>query len=64
MESQKTMNLLEKTSYNTGLLKKGTNEKKKYSSNKEIMMEKPITFFTINHVLLYKNEISKYCKFS
>ena len=29
MESQKTINLLEKTSYNTGLLKKGTNEKKK-----------------------------------
>ena len=29
MESQKTMNLLEKTSYNTGLLKKGSNEKKK-----------------------------------
>ena len=28
MESQKTMNLLEKTSYNTGLLKKGSNEKK------------------------------------
>ena len=49
MESQKTINLLEKTSYNKDLLKKRTSKKKNYSNNKEIKMEKPITFFTINH---------------
>ena len=36
MESQKTINLLEKTSDNKDLLKKRTSKKKKYSNNKEI----------------------------
>ena len=42
MESQKTINLPEKTSDKKDLLKKRIN-------NKKIKMEKPITFFTINH---------------
>ena len=49
MESQKTINLLEKTSDNKDLLKKRINKKKNYSNNKEIKTEKPVTFFTINH---------------
>ena len=49
MESQKTINSLEKTFDNKDLLKKGTNKKKNYSNKKEIRMEKPITSFTINH---------------
>ena len=49
MESQKTINLLEKTSDNKDLLKKRPSKKKNDSTNKEIKMGKPITFFTINH---------------
>ena len=50
MESEKTINLLEKTSDNKDLLKKRTNKKGNYSSsNKEIKMEKPILSFSINH---------------
>ena len=49
MESQKTINSLEKTSDNKDLLRKRTNKKGNYSSNEEIKMRKPITFFTINH---------------
>ena len=49
MESQKTINLLEKTSDNKDLLKKRINKKKNYSNIKEIKMEKPIIFFSINH---------------
>ena len=49
MESQKTINLLEKTSDNKDLLKKRNNKKKNNSNNKKIKMEKPITFFAINH---------------
>ena len=49
MESQKTINLLEKTSDDKDLLKKRINKKKNYGNNKEIQMKKPITFFTINH---------------
>ena len=49
MESQKTINLLEKTSDNKDLLKKGINKKKNYSNNKEIKTEKLITSITINH---------------
>ena len=43
------INLLEKTSDNKDLLKKGTNEKGNYSSNKEIKMGKPILSFGVNH---------------
>ena len=49
MESQKTINLLEKTSDNKDWLEKRINKKKNYSNNKKIKMEKPITFFTINY---------------
>ena len=49
MESQKTINSLEKTFDNKDLLTKRTNTKGNYSSNKEIKMEKPITSFSINH---------------
>ena len=49
MESQKTINLLEKTSNNKDLLKKRINQKKNYSNNKEIKMEKPIASISINH---------------
>ena len=49
MESQKTINSLEKTSDNKDLLKKRINKKKNYSDNKENKMEKPITSITINH---------------
>ena len=49
MESQKTINSLEKTSGSKDLLRKRTNKKGNYSSNKEIKMGKPITFFTIDH---------------
>ena len=49
MESQKIINLLEKTSDNKDLLKKRINKKKNYSNNKEIKMEKPIISITINH---------------
>ena len=46
MEFQKTINLPKRTSSNNDLLKKETITKKK---KKKIKMEKPITFFTINH---------------
>ena len=49
MESQKTINSLEKTSDNKDLLKKRINKKKNYSNNKEIKIEKPIISFSINH---------------
>ena len=49
MKSQKTTNSREKTSDNKDLLKKRNNKKKNYSDNKEIKMEKAITYFTINH---------------
>ena len=49
MESQKTINSLEKTSDNKDLLKKRINKKKNYSNNKEIKMEKPIISISINH---------------
>ena len=49
MESQKTINLVEKTSDNKDLLKKKSVKKKKSSNNKEIKMEKPIISFSINH---------------
>ena len=49
MESQKTINLLEKASDNKDMLKKRINKKKNCGNNKEIKMKKPITFFTINH---------------
>ena len=49
LESQKTINLLEKNSDDQDLLKKRINEKKHYSSNKEIKTEKSITSFSINH---------------
>ena len=56
MESQKTINLLEKTSDNKDLLKKIANKKKSYRGNTEIKktitffnLQKPITFLTINH---------------
>ena len=45
MELQKTINLLKNTSSNNDLSKKETIRKKK----KEIKIEKPITFFNINH---------------
>ena len=43
MESQETINLLEKISDNKDFLKK-INKKKNYSNNKEIKIEKPMTF--------------------
>ena len=49
MKSQKTINLLEKTSDNKDLLKKSISKKKNYSNNKEIKIEKPILYFSINH---------------
>ena len=49
MKSQKAINLLEKTCDNKDLLKKRVNKKKNYCNNKEIKVEKPITFITINH---------------
>ena len=49
MESQKTINLPEKSSDNKDLLKKRINKKKKYSNNKEIKTEKAIISFSINH---------------
>ena len=49
MESQKTINSLEKTSDNKDLLRKRTNKKENYSRNKEIKIEKPILSFSINH---------------
>ena len=49
MESQKTINALEKTSDNKDLLKKRTSKKKNYSNNKEIKAEKSILSFSINH---------------
>ena len=49
MESQKTIDLLEETSNNKGLLKKRINKKKNYTNNKEIRIGKPITSITINH---------------
>ena len=49
MESQKTINSLEKTSDNKDLLRKRINKKKNYSNNKEIKMEKPITSFSIHY---------------
>ena len=45
MESQKTMNLPKKTSSNNDLSKKETIRKK----TKEIKMEKPVLYFSINH---------------
>ena len=49
MEPQKIINSLEKASDNKDLLKKRINNKKSYSNNKEIKMEKPITSISINH---------------
>ena len=46
MESQKTMNLPEKTSDNKNLPKKKENRKK---NNKEIKIEKPVLSFSFNH---------------
>ena len=46
MESQKTINLPEKTPDNKDLLKKRINRKK---NNKEIKVEKPILSFSFNH---------------
>ena len=46
MESQKTINLPEKTSDNKNLPKKKVNIKK---NNKEIKIEKPILFISFNH---------------
>ena len=46
MESQKTINLPEKTSDNKNLSKKKVNRKK---NNKEIKIEKPILSFSFNH---------------
>ena len=46
MESQKTINLPEKTSDNKYLLKKRVNKKK---NNKEISIEKPILSFSFNY---------------
>ena len=48
MEPQKTINSLEETSDNKDLLKKRINNKSNYSNNKEIKMEKIITFISIN----------------
>ena len=49
MESQKTINSLERTSGNKDLLKKRINKKKNYHINKEIKIEKPVISFSINH---------------
>ena len=49
MKSQKTINSPEKTSDNKDLLRKRTNKKGNYSSNKEIKAEKSILSFSINH---------------
>ena len=49
MKSQKTINLLEKTSDNKDLPKKIINQKKNYSNNKEIKIEKPLISISINH---------------
>ena len=46
MESQKTINLPEKTSDNKNLPKKKVNRKK---NKKEIMTKKPILPFSFNH---------------
>ena len=46
MESQKTINLPEKTSDNKYLLKKGSIRKR---NNKEIRIEKPILSFNFNY---------------
>ena len=49
MESQKIINLREKTSDNDVLPKKRINKKKNYSNNKEIKVKKPIISVSINH---------------
>ena len=53
MEFQKTINSLDITSDNKDLLKNKSqfmiNEKKNYSNNKEIKIEKPIIAFNIKH---------------
>ena len=49
MESQKTINLPEKTTDNKDLLKKRIDKKKIYSDNKKIKTEKPIISISINH---------------
>ena len=46
MESQKTINLPEKTSDNKNLPKKKVNKKR---NKKEIKIEKPILSFSFNH---------------
>ena len=46
MESQKTINLSEKTLDNKYLLKKRVNKKK---NNKEIKIEKPVLSISFNH---------------
>ena len=46
MESQKTINLPEKTSKYKDLPKKKVNKKK---NNKEIKIENPVLFFSFNH---------------
>ena len=48
MESQKTINSLEKTSDNKDLLKKRINKEKNYSNNKENWINKPFVL-RINH---------------
>ena len=60
MESIKTINLPEKTSDNKNLPKKKVNNKK---NNKGIKIEKPILSISLIMILLYKNGISKDCKF-
>ena len=61
MESQKTIDLLEKTSNNKGLLKKRINKKKNYTNNKEIRIGKPITSITINHnSIVWKWNLKKF----
>ena len=49
MESQKTINSLEKTSDHRDSLRKKANKKENYSSNKEIKIGKPMLSFSINH---------------
>ena len=53
MEFQKTINSLDITSDNKDLLKNRSNfminEKKNYSNNKEIKIERPIIFLSIKH---------------
>ena len=55
MEFQKTINLLDITSDNKDLLKNRSkfiiNEKKNYSNNKEIKIERPIIVLSIKHNL-------------